>query len=255
MLKFSLERIWKNPLRNIMIILLLLFPSLELTWYIFYIMNGGVAYAPHEAFFLRGQSIGIGHIFQAIYLWLIPIYCLIIVADDCLEDNAIGYNGVLCSRCGKREYIRSHIKKSFIIIFTTMFTAFLINILFSYLLLRDGQYSPHTAALFNEIETWEIENPLATNILHGFITALISGILAVGACITALLFKEKRITYFIVIFFWLIQIIKPNAIILLFQPRTGITLEEVIITIVEFMLPMLLYVIAGYIKVVRFDTK
>ena len=90
-------------------------PFLESWWYIYQIIPGNYAYQPDCAFFLCGNSVGIGHIFQGLYLWLIPLYCLVISSNDCLMDQERGYDNILISRIGKRKMIyRLLIKKFYI---------------------------------------------------------------------------------------------------------------------------------------------
>ena len=92
MLQFLIKRNL-STLSTVMVLLwIFILPFLESWWYIFQIIQGNYAYAPDCAFFLCGNSVGIGHIFQGLYLWLIPLYCLVISSNDCLMDQERGYD-------------------------------------------------------------------------------------------------------------------------------------------------------------------
>ena len=113
MLQFLIKRNL-STLSTVMVLLwIFILPFLESWWYIYQIIQGNYAYQPDCAFFLCGNSVGIGHIFQGLYLWLIPLYCLVISSNDCLMDQERGYDNILISRIGKRKkkiINRSYIK-------------------------------------------------------------------------------------------------------------------------------------------------
>ena len=60
---------------------------------------------------------GIGHMFQSLLLWFMPIYCLVLTADDCIEDYNIGLKNVIISKIGKKKYVQTHLIKSYIYIY------------------------------------------------------------------------------------------------------------------------------------------
>ena len=105
MLRFLIKRNL-STLSTVMVLLwIFILPFLESWWYIYQIIPGNYAYQPDCAFFLCGNSVGIGHIFQGLYLWLIPLYCLVISSNDCLMDQERGYDNILISRIGKRKML------------------------------------------------------------------------------------------------------------------------------------------------------
>lgn len=103
MLRFLIKRNLSTLSTVIILLWIFILPFLESWWYIYQIIQGNYAYAPDCAFFLCGNSVGIGHIFQGLYLWLLPLYCLVISSNDCLMDQERGYDNILISRIGKRK--------------------------------------------------------------------------------------------------------------------------------------------------------
>ena len=121
MLRFLIKRNL-STLSTVMVLLwIFMLPFLESWWYIYQIIQGNYAYQPDCAFFLCGNSVGIGHIFQGLYLWLIPLYCLVISSNDCLMDQERGYDNILISRIGKRKMLYRLLIKNFILLSVLVF--------------------------------------------------------------------------------------------------------------------------------------
>lgn len=95
MLHFFVKRNFSTLSTVITALWIFIIPIIEPWWYIYQIIQGNFAYQPDYAFFLCGNTVGIGHIFQGVYLWLIPLYCLVLSANDCLTDHERGYDNIL----------------------------------------------------------------------------------------------------------------------------------------------------------------
>ena len=127
MLRFLIKRNL-STLSTVMVLLwIFILPFLESWWYIYQIIQGNYAYQPDCAFFLCGNSVGIGHIFQGLYLWLLPLYCLVISSNDCLMDQERGYDNILISRIGKRKMLYRLLIKNFILLSILVFLSLSLN--------------------------------------------------------------------------------------------------------------------------------
>ena len=243
MQNFLFRRIDNNSAKSSVIIFLLLLPSLELIWYVNYILGGGVAYDPDMAFFLRGNSVGIGHVLQGLFFWMMPIYCLLLVAEDCIEDRRIGYMNVVMGRVGKKNYIKQHLIKSFVVMFLISGFALVLNLICTNLLLSGGVFSPQENGQINSFAIFWAENAVLNNFLHIFLASITYGVMGMFSCVTALNFCNRRTVYFICIMFWFVELLKPNAVTQLFQPF-GIfsTLSGFILNIFEFIVPASIYI-------------
>lgn len=256
MLHFSWERIWKNPLKNVVICFLLLFPSLEI---VLYLRNsglgiGGKVYNPDFAFFLGGNIAQYEHFFQAIYLWLMPIYCLVVVAEDCIEDFTTGYSNILITKFGKKSYIRGNLTKGFLISFLTILCAMVINLVLVHLLFQDGHFSPYGDICYAEgVERWGIEHPLLANLAFSIVTSFFCGMISMVGVISVLIFHSRKVAYGITILAWLAPVICKNSLMLVFQPRSEYSLETLAMIAVTVLIPYGLYIVIGYYKEVRFE--
>ena len=247
MLKYFILRLWKNPIKKGLFCIILFYPLLEVALYFKDILNGGSVYFPDYAFFLTCNTVG--HIFQSLLLWFMPIYCLLLTADDCLEEQKTGYKNILITRCGKKRYIQLHLIKSFFCSFVMIVAALLINLLFVHLIFRGGQFSPYSdegdLSLFYQ---WEINHPLLTNLLFTFVTAFFSGLISMVGTINAIMIKNKKVVYGITMLFWFIPFLKEKSIVLLFQPHSEYVLDTLIPIAIPILLVYVIYILIGYFR-------
>ena len=223
MLRFLIKRNL-STLSTVMVLLwIFILPFLESWWYIYQIIQGNYAYQPDCAFFLCGNSVGIGHIFQGLYLWLIPLYCLVISSNDCLMDQERGYDNILISRIGKRKMLYRLLIKNFILLSVLIFLSLSLNLLCVHLMFRGGKYNPSEISALNVFTMFWTNHPLLNNFVHILITSIIYGIMG--------------------IFFWLIEILKPGSLLLIFQPfQINSTLTETASGLLLFFVPAILYI-------------
>ena len=116
--------------------------------------------------FLCGNSVGIGHIFQGLYLWLIPLYCLVISSNDCLMDQERGYDNILISRIGKRKMLYRLLIKNFILLSVLVFLSLSLNLLCVHLMFRGGKYNPSEISALNNFTIFWNNHPLLNNFVH-----------------------------------------------------------------------------------------
>lgn len=205
--------------------------------------SGQHAYAPDCAFFLCGNSVGIGHIFQGLYLWLIPLYCLVISSNDCLMDQERGYDNILISRIGKRKMLYRLLIKNFILLSVLVFLSLSLNLLCVHLMFRGGKYNPSEISALNVFTMFWTNHPLLNNFVHILITSIIYGIMGMFCCATSFYFRNRKTVYFVSIFFWLIEILKPGSLLLIFQPfQINSNLTETASGLLLFFVPAILYI-------------
>ena len=205
--------------------------------------SGNYAYQPDCAFFLCGNSVGIGHIFQGLYLWLIPLYCLVISSNDCLMDQERGYDNILISRIGKRKMLYRLLIKNFILLSVLVFLSLSLNLLCVHLMFRGGKYNPSEISALNNFTIFWNNHPLLNNFVHILITSIIYGIMGMFCCATSFYFRNRKTVYFVSIFFWLIEILKPGSLLLIFQPfQINSTLTETASGLLLFFVPAILYI-------------
>ena len=80
-------------------------------------------------------------------------------------------------------------------------------------------------------------------IVHILITCIIYGIMGMFCCATSFYFRNRKTVYFVSIFFWLIEILKPGSLLLIFQPfQINSTLIETASGLLLFFVPAILYI-------------
>lgn len=80
-------------------------------------------------------------------------------------------------------------------------------------------------------------------IVHILITCIIYGIMGMFCCATSFYFRNRKTVYFVSIFFWLIEILKPGSLLLIFQPfQINSTLAEIASGLLLLFVPAILYI-------------
>ena len=80
-------------------------------------------------------------------------------------------------------------------------------------------------------------------IVHILITCIIYGIMGMFCCATSFYFRNRKTVYFVSIFFWLIEILKPGSLLLIFQPfQINSNLTETASGLLLFFVPAILYI-------------
>ena len=100
-MEYQLRRILSERKTKIMMIVMLIVPSLE----ILQIFQNHWKYGfelpyPMYATFLSLYSRA--HVLQSLYLWFLPMYLLILVGEECIEDFKIGNKNILICKLGKK---------------------------------------------------------------------------------------------------------------------------------------------------------
>ena len=256
-LDYFIKRLWNDPIRNILFCIILFYPLVEIIFYLKDIPLGNAVYYPDYAFFLTCNTAGVGHIFQSLLLWFMPIYCLVLTADDCIEDYHIGLKNVLVSKIGIKKYVQAHLVKSFVYAFLLIFSAMLINLLLVHIIFRGGQFSPYTdeagfISTLSQFYQWEVKNPLWANIVFSLITAFMSGLISMVGTISAIMIHNKKLVYGITLIFWFIPFLQKNSLMYLFQPHTEYDLDTLVPIGVTVSCIYIAYILFGYFKEVRF---
>lgn len=251
---FLIKRLWKDSIRNILFCIILFYPLIEIIFYLKDIPLGEKVYYPDYSFFLMCNTAGTGHMFQTILLWFMPIYCLVLTADDCIEDYNLGLRNVIISKIGKKKYVQSHLAKSFIYTFILVLGALVINLVMVHIIFAGGQFSPFAdegnfASLFYQ---WEVNHTLLTNILFLIITAFMCGLIAMVGTINAIMIHNKKIVYGVTMVFWFIPFLQKKSLMYLFQPHSEYVLDTLLPIGVTVSCVYIVYILFGYFKEVHF---
>ena len=78
---------------------------------------------------------------------------------------------------------------------------------------RGGKYNPSEISALNVFTMFWTNHPLLNNFVHILITSIIYGIMGMFCCATSFYFRNRKTVYFVSIFFWLIEILKPGSLL------------------------------------------
>ena len=158
-------------------------------------------------------------------------------------DQERGYDNILISRIGKRKMLYRLLIKNFILLSVLVFLSLSLNLLCVHLMFCGGKYNPSEISALNVFTMFWTNHPLLNNFVHILITSIIYGIMGMFCCATSFYFRNRKTVYFVSIFFWLIEILKPGSLLLIFQPfQINSTLTETASGLLLFFVPAILYI-------------
>lgn len=254
MTKFMLKRTWNDPLRNILMCILIILPSIDLLFFLKPIFLGSTILKPDYATFLTANS-GT-KILQQIYLWIMPLYCLILNADECIRDYNSKYYNILSAKYSKKKYVQSCMKKSFLTTVLIIVLGLTLNLLLCHIIFFGGKfdiYGYEEITITSQFLQWEIDHPLLNNLLFIMITGFVSGLISVFGTVSALLFKDKKIVYGVTLFVWFVPFLNKDSLMYLFQPHSEYLLDTIVPIGLWTCIPYVLYIIIGYFKEVYIE--
>lgn len=257
LLNITWQRIWRNRGRNLLTLTILLLPSLDLLSCLYDIIFMSVVVPiPDYAFFLMTQASHFSFLSQFLFLWVMPLYALVLTCDDCLEDYKTQYSHVMMSRIGKKRYIHTHMAKSFLYMFFLTASALLLNLLLCHLLFSEGAFNSFGEDFRPDaFYQWEKAHPLLTNLLFTVIVSFFSGFIAVVGVMSAVLFQNRKLVYGITMMFWFVPTLQEKSLMLLFQPHSEYVLNTLIPIGVRTGLMYGIYILLIYAKEVLLEKK
>lgn len=225
-MKYQITRILTDRKKAAMLAILLLLPSIE----VFQILYDSLANKlelpyPLYATFLSLYSRG--HVFQSLYLWFMPLYLLVIIGEDSVEDYSTGYKNVLMCRIGRSAYIKNKLKSGFLMPFATIVCGLLLNLILIQIVCQggthlkfDGEYMVYDAGTMpgTMLFKWSYTHPLLANLGYIFITALFCGMIGMAGVMFVIVLHDRKIVYALTFALWFFPVLLKNSFMLIFQP-------------------------------------
>lgn len=249
------SRICADKMKKAIITVMLLWPVTDIMYY-FYdtVKYGHAVFVPNYAFFLTCNSTRVGHVFQSVFLWFMPLYCLLLCTEDCIEDYATGYKNILVSRIGRKAYVSQHLKKSFTVVFFVVVASLFLNLVMVHIVFYGGQFSPYDDEMvLSRFYQWETDLPLAANILFLLVTAFACGLISVAGTMMGIAFHSRKLVYGITMLLWFIPFFQKNSIVLLFQPHSEYGPDTLVPLGIEVVVLFSVVILLGYMKEVRIE--
>ncbi|MGE1164473.1 hypothetical protein ACQJ0Y_14490 [Peribacillus simplex] len=244
----NIFRIYKNKRSMIVFWLIVILPLIDQIQLFINKLKWDTNYNPYIASFLTGVSEG--HIGQILLFWFLPIYLLILCSDDYIQDVQNGYNSIIISKLGKKEYIKTKLLTSFLFPASNMFIALMLNLMLSIILFWKGTYSLdyfETDWTGNALALFSQAYPSVTYILFLLNVCLITGLAGTIGMSISFIYPKRSIVYPLTFFIWFIQIVfHGSSLISIFQPFTEYgfpyVLPILIRTIIVFtLIPIFIY--------------
>lgn len=219
-IKYYFNRIINNKVKLATMLLIFLYPIIDIVLLLKDVSMGASVLEPNLASFLSSRIFNFA---QCLLLWFLPLYIILIVADDCIEDYKLGYRNVLVSKWGKRSYVITNIIKGFTFGFLVIFISLAINLVMTQIIFNGGNYIGLDTNTIEGIESLRhsLQCPLLTNIKYIVLASLLSGVVGLGASSVSLIFHDRFIVYPLVFVMWYIPnnaFIRP--VMLAIQPFT-----------------------------------
>lgn len=249
MYKSHIQRIFQNPIKLSVLIILVFIPSFEVLQLIFQLRHFELERTVYKLFFLSGA--GRGHLFQVIYLWLLPLYVLFIVSDDSCYDEKIGYKYALMSRIGRKIYIKEKWFTSFIFATLIMFVSLLLNVVFVYLAFgsrcSDIYITKDLVGMSGILERLSLSYPLSTYFIYIMIASIVSGLVGMLGAIISTTVRDKKYVYAITFMIWLIFIVVDDSIMLVLQPYIEFSISLLIRIFLKFIIVCVCFGVGAFV--------
>ena len=248
-MNYYLKRIINNKLKLGVIILLIIYPVVDIFMIIHEISRGQSVLDPNIASFLASQIFG-G--IQKLFFWYLPLYLLIIVADDCIEDHKFGYKQLLVTKWGKKAYFRINILKGFFFSFAAILVPLAINFAMTQIAFAGATYTGISDYTISD--GLSLKNPLLTNVTYILINSFVAGIVGMGGVAISLAFRNRLIVYPTVFMMWYIPTtVMEKSIIYALQPFTEYQISDATGAIVFVFSINIIAVIFAYIKEIKYE--
>lgn len=238
MLIYYIKRIINDKTKLLLIIFILILPFSEIFFYLKNISMGGEVPKADFSCFLTGNTHGLRHVLQTVYLWFMPLYLLIITGDDCIEDYNSGYINLLISKTGKKRYYANNLIKGFVFSFLIVFISLFLNFIFVHILFftPSSQNSCELLSTETEFYKWTMSHTSLTNLIYIFLTSLIFGVTGMTENAMSIFFNNRKIVYPLEIILWFSALVCKKSIMLFIQPFTEYDITYALDTFILYLL-------------------
>ncbi|MCR8872002.1 hypothetical protein MRBLBA21_005031 [Peribacillus frigoritolerans] len=218
-----LYRIIHNKLSWVIFSIIILIPCIDAFQLLLlkFQLGNEVEYHPAFAFFLSGSTRG--HAAQMILLWFLPLYFLLLGADDAIQDYHTGYRYILISKVGRWKYCLEKLQTSFFVSFSTMLSSLLVNFILVFLLFNGGTFKKGLNGINstdNLLFTISMNHPYVAVLGFSLVCCVMAGFSGLIGSSVSLFFLDRKYAYTASFFIWFLLVLRPSSIMYLFQPFT-----------------------------------
>jgi hypothetical protein len=239
--------------------LMVLFPIIDL-----FLLNSQWQdkFTINQSLFLVGHTEG--HMMQILFLWFLPIYLLIMVSEYYIQDVSSGSNTVQIVKVGKKKYFTNQLLFSFLVAFTVMLLALLVNLALVSLINYSGAYDPNTSSLglyrkyipqHPELAYgyFMLTHQTLANLISILLVSFLSGVTAVGLTALCFLFPKRVYAYFLGFALWFLIITGKHALLAAFNPFTDRPWTQLLTNVLLFLSSVAVLTLISLIYKVKSD--
>ncbi|MCY8935671.1 hypothetical protein [Peribacillus frigoritolerans] len=252
-MNFNFYRLLTNKKSLFIILLIVFYPIIDL---ILLNYQWKEKFIPNQSVFLVGNSEG--HMMQILFLWFLPIYLLIMVCENYIQDLSSGENNILILKLGKKKYFGSYLLFSFISSFSVTFLSLFFNFILSFIINMDGLQNPsaHISQKLLDLKpllAFQLHHPTMTNLTFILISSFLVGILAVTITSICFIFPSRKYAYFLSFALWYLLIMGNKSILLIFQPFTEYSFSHLLHIFLQTIILFSCIICTSYVYKVKTD--
>lgn len=247
-LKLYFSRILHDRVKLAIAIILFSIPILEVGQIVWSAYQGHGIPRPHYATFLCLYTLR--HYLQKIMFWFLPLFLLVIVNEDTIEDYETGYRNALISRAGRKNYARTKLVGSFSFSFLIVFLSLIINMILIYACFQNGTYEMYDWQGIDyrdrDISRITMPHPVLANIAYIILTSFLAGLVGMMGTAVALTMQNRKIVYALTFFLWFVPVNLRYSILFAIKPFSYGDFEIVVPTLITVIIGYLLIAMVSY---------
>lgn len=197
-----------------------------------------------------------GHISQMLYLWILPVYLLLIYCDKSIAESRSGYFAVMMIKQGKKKFLKTKFQFSFLMGFAVVFFTLFLNYILAIVFFWGGpDFDGLELAYFptHVVFTFSMKYPYVAYFLYIIAVSILSGGCAMICTGLSFIFTQYRYLYLASFLLWYMQIIAPNSLTYVMQPFIEYDLPYMLPALGVFAVICVVAVSAGYVYRMRKD--
>lgn len=248
MFLYYFKRIINNKVKLALVLFIFFLPVTNILASLKNISNGGSVWLPDLATFLTVPDGG-GR--KSLIFGYLPMYFLLIAADDCIEDYKTGYKNLLITKWGKNRYFWFNIIKGFVVGIGVIFLSLALNMIMVYIAFAGGSYT--AVGHYEEFMQSVMTTPFLDNCIYILLLSFMSGIVSIGGVALSLALHNRFQVYPITFILWYLPSAVTVSVQYMFTPFTEYPITYALSTYLATIGINIALVIFAYIKVMKYE--
>ena len=214
-------------------------------------------YHPSIAGFLN--SPGSSNNPQILIKWLLPVWGLLYCGDSFIREKRSGYLPLMDTRISRKKYFWKKNQGAFVSGFLLMTVPLAVNYALVSIGFRGGKYFMNLDAYIGmegqtEWFNFSMMHPVGIYLFYIVVNGVIAGLLCCMGTSLSMALPSYPLVYAICFMVWYPQISNEYSILYAMQPFLMHPISTFLIGYVIFLIPVILAMVAGYIRRVKCDT-